>query len=179
MIRWILNLFSGARGQDAEATDLPRTASISLTDSMTIAQFDNWAASLELEYFQPHELRFLGGSHYLPSGRASGKNTLPPKAMLKNMERLARAADEIRREFGQPIRILSAYRSPAYNKAVGGASQSHHMRFQALDLAPMRGSVAQLRAACVKVRKAGGFTGGIGRYSSFIHIDNRGANVDF
>jgi ribosomal protein L17 len=52
---------------------------------MTNAQFDAWAESLGLEFFQPHELRFLGGSHYLPKGKASGKNTLPPKAMLANM----------------------------------------------------------------------------------------------
>jgi len=146
---------------------------------MTNAQFDAWAESLGLEFFQPHELRFLGGSHYLPKGKASGKNTLPPKAMLANMERLARAADAIRREFGHPLLIISAYRSPAYNSAIGGASKSYHKEFKALDLAPVRGSVAQLRAVCEKVRKAGGFTGGIGKYTTFVHIDDRGHNVNF
>jgi hypothetical protein len=182
MISWILRFFTGARGEDAKATGPPRTAPQILTETnepMTIAKFDNWATELELEFFQPHELRFLGGSHYLPTGRAAGLNGLPPKGLLTNMERLARAADAIRREFGHPVRILSAYRSAAYNAAVGGASRSEHMMFRALDLAPMRGSVAALHAACVKVRGRGGFVGGIGRYRSFVHIDDRGNNVNF
>lgn len=146
---------------------------------MNNKQFDAWAEGLGLEFFQPHELRFLGGSHYLPKGKASGKNSLPPKAMLKNMERLARAADEIRRRLGSPVRILSGYRAPEYNRAISEARASHHMSFRALDLGPMRATVPQILKVCREVRRDGFFVGGIGRYSSFVHIDDRGANVNF
>jgi uncharacterized protein YcbK (DUF882 family) len=144
---------------------------------MTNEQFDAWANGLGLEFFRPHELRFLGGQHY--QGKARGLNTLPPKALLRNMERLARALDQIRREFGQPIRILSGYRSYAYNRAIGGATYSRHMEFDALDIAPMRGTVARLHATCVAARKRGLFVGGIGRYSGFVHIDDRGTNTNW
>jgi uncharacterized protein YcbK (DUF882 family) len=35
--------------------------------------------------------------------------------------------EEIRTHFDRPIHILSGYRCPAHNKAVGGAPDSQHM----------------------------------------------------
>ena len=142
-------------------------------------RFDQFFGNLGLEFFRPHEFRFLGGSHYLSSGKAAGLNGLPPRALWENMVPMARAADEIRRRFGRPIRILSAYRTPGYNAAVGGARASYHMAFCALDLAPMAGGVAELHRVARAVRREGGFSGGIGRYASFVHVDGRGDNVDF
>jgi hypothetical protein len=142
-------------------------------------RFDTWAAGLNLKHFAPHELRFLGGSHYLPTGRAAGKNTLPPRALWENIAPVAKAADLARAELGSAMRILSAYRSPEYNLAVGGARFSRHLQFDALDLAPVNGQVATLHRILVRLRRAGIFTGGIGRYPSFVHIDARGHNVDF
>lgn len=37
---------------------------------------------------------------------------------------------------GRPIRIVSGYRSPAHNRAVGGASRSQHLVGRAADLEP-------------------------------------------
>jgi hypothetical protein len=143
-----------------------------------IDEFDAWVKSLGLRYFQPHELRFLGNSHYT-KGRAHGKNTLPPKSIWNAMVPTIRAADEARERLGSGIIILSAYRSPAYNSAIGGAKWSRHMANDALDLAPTRATVAALRKVLMDVRAEGKFQGGIGRYPNFIHIDNRGANVNF
>jgi hypothetical protein len=146
---------------------------------MSVATFDKFAESLGLRYFAPHELRFLGGSHYDHRSRAAGLNTLPPPELWKNIIPVAQAADEAREIFGSPIRILSGYRSPEYNRAVGGARYSRHMQFDALDLAPMNGHVATLHTILRRLRARGAFTGGIGRYAGFIHIDARGQNVDF
>jgi len=145
----------------------------------TQQRFDQLMSGLKLRYFAPHEIRFFGGSHYLPKGRASGLNTLPPRNLWANMIPVIRAADEAREIMGSPIRILSAYRSPEYNRAVGGARFSRHLQFDALDLAPMNGHVATLHTILKKLRSVGLFTGGIGRYSSFVHLDNRGTNTDW
>lgn len=142
-------------------------------------KFDTWAAGLGLQHFAPHELRYMGDSHYRAAGRASGLNTLPPRALWDNMASVAQAADMARGELGTPIRILSAYRSPEYNRAIGGARASRHLQFDALDLMPTDGRVATLHRILVRLRKQGVFAGGIGRYPSFVHIDARGVAADW
>jgi len=142
-------------------------------------RFDEYFAGLGLEFFRPHEFRFLGGSHYLPSGKAAGLNAVPPRELWENIMVTAGVADMARGDLGSPIRILSAYRSPAYNKAIGGANASRHVQFDALDLAPLDGRTGVLLRILKRLRTEGHFTGGIGSYPGFVHIDNRGANVDF
>lgn len=144
-----------------------------------IEEFDAWVAALGLKHFQPHEVRFLGNSHYA-SGKAQGKNGLPPKDIRFRLVPVLRAADEARERLGVGIVILSSYRSPAYNVEIGGAKYSRHMECDALDLAAPKTSVTKLRTVLKQLRKEGYFTGGMGlKYPSFVHIDNRGANVDF
>lgn len=143
-----------------------------------IEEFDAWVESLWLKNFKPHEVRFLGNSHYA-SGKAQGKNTLPPKSLRDRLIPVLRTADEARERLGVSIIILSAYRAPAYNKAIGGAKYSRHMECDALDLAAPKSSATKLRTVLRQLRKEGYFTGGIGKYPSFVHIDNRGTNVDF
>jgi len=55
------------------------------------------------------------------------------------LPRLARAFEAIRALWGKRITILSAYRTPAYNKAVGGRPKSQHVEGRALDLQPPDG----------------------------------------
>jgi hypothetical protein len=140
--------------------------------------FDEFILTLELKHFAPHEVRFLGGQHY-SHGRAQGLNTLPPRSPWKNIIPALRAADAARAVLGGPIRILSAYRSPAYNTAIGGAKASRHLTFHALDLTPLNHTPTQLRTILRQIRAQQVFTGAIGTYPTFIHIDTRPANVDF
>ena len=42
--------------------------------------------------------------------------------------------DPLREAYGKPIKINSGYRSPALNKAMKGAANSHHMRGMAADI---------------------------------------------
>lgn len=144
-----------------------------------IDNFDEWAASLGLCHFRAHELRTMGGSHYDPRSKAYGLNRLPARKLWPNIVAIARAADECRRRLGQPMLILSGYRSPAYNAAVGGAKQSRHLFFNALDLTVPGFGTVYLKRTLRDLRAEGWFTGGIGTYRNFIHIDNRGHNVDF
>lgn len=42
--------------------------------------------------------------------------------------------DPVRLLWGAPVRVNSGYRSPALNRAVGGAANSHHLRGMAADI---------------------------------------------
>lgn len=74
----------------------------------------------------------------------------------------------LRRAHGKPLFINSAYRSPKYNKSIGGASRSQHPLGRAFDV-----SIGNLDPfAFEELAISYGFQG-IGRYKTFIHIDTR------
>ncbi len=103
-------------------------------------------------------------------------NTDPPRALWPSLLAVVRVADEARHRLGKPLRINSAYRSPAYNKAISGSGGSIHMKGGALDLS---GSPATLHKILTQLRKEGFFKGGIGKYRTFVHVDVRGKNADW
>lgn len=144
-----------------------------------LAAFEALVLSWGLRYFSPAELLFLGASHH-SGGACGGLNTRPPPGRWNRMRSTALMADEIRHRFGHPIRIISGYRSPAYNGCISGAGGSFHMEFNALDLSNEGGTVADMHAIARNVRSGNSaFIGGIGRYNSFIHIDTRGTNANW
>ena len=53
--------------------------------------------------------------------------------------------EPLRRHFNVPIRINSGYRSPALNKAVGGAKRSYHLQGRAADIPLRRDWYAYIR----------------------------------
>ena len=76
-----------------------------------------------------------------------------------------------RDHFGVPIYITSAYRTPAYNKKIGGASNSYHMQGRAVDH-HAKGKVALLELA--RFYESIGCRGIIVYPNSgFVHIDSR------
>lgn len=103
-------------------------------------------------------------------------NTDPPRALWPSLLAVVKVADEARHRLGRPLRINSAYRSPAYNRAISGSSGSIHMKGGALDLS---GSPATLHRILTQMRREGLFRGGIGKYRTFCHVDVRGRNADW
>jgi uncharacterized protein YcbK (DUF882 family) len=103
-------------------------------------------------------------------------NTDPPRSLWPSLLAVTKVADEARHRLGKPLRINSAYRSPAYNRAISGAIASIHVRGGALDLS---GSPATLHKILTQMRAEGLFRGGIGRYKTFTHVDVRGKNADW
>src|SRR5688572_11702254 len=51
----------------------------------------------------------------------------PREFILSRLVALCEALEVIRGELGSSIRIVSGYRSPAYNAKIGGARKSQHM----------------------------------------------------
>lgn len=76
----------------------------------------------------------------------------------------------VRNYFGKPVTINSAYRSPTWNKKVGGATGSQHVKGTACDI-----KVANVPSSAVAAYLEANYPKhGIGYYSTFVHIDSRG-----
>ncbi|KZD03066.1 YcbK family protein [Oceanibaculum pacificum] len=74
----------------------------------------------------------------------------------------------LRDQLGRPLIVRSAYRSPAHNRAVGGAPHSKHLDGTAFDIAMANHDPAAFEAAAREV----GFLGfGLYPRSGFMHVD--------
>ncbi len=74
----------------------------------------------------------------------------------------------IRDHFCAPVTINSAYRTESYNKKIGGAKSSYHMKGQAFDIV-VKGRSPQEVA---RYAQSLGIPGII-QYNSFVHVDSR------
>lgn len=71
----------------------------------------------------------------------------------------------------KPIRVLSGYRSPAVNRAVGGSRNSAHMTGHAVDfVCPGFGTPAQVAAFLARELKAMGYDQVIEEFGEWVHI---------
>lgn len=71
---------------------------------------------------------------------------------------------------GHPVTIHSGCRCPAYNKKVGGSPNSQHLVGRAADISiegVPHGTVHAVASSAL------GYTGGLGSYATFNHLDTR------
>ena len=95
-----------------------------------------------------------------------------PEKLIPNVVKLSANLQTLRDELGESLTINSAYRSPKWNKAVGGAPNSMHLQAKASDLVCKSKTPKQLKAVIEKLIKAGKMQdGGVGLYPSFVHYD--------
>ena len=83
---------------------------------------------------------------------------------------LVRLLQQIRDHFGAQVIINSAYRTPAHNKAVGGAAGSQHLRGTAADIVVSGATPLEVAQYAEHLQP---HSGGIGVYKSFTHVDVR------
>lgn len=103
--------------------------------------------------------------------------TSVPDEYLSNVELLAKNLQVLRDKVGLPIIIISGYRSPEYNKKIGGAKRSQHMLAKAADIIIKGMSSTEVKEVIISLIKSGEMhPGGIGLYQTFTHYDVRGAN---
>ena len=136
-----------------------------------MAEFQKLLDENGIRYFTADEVFFRGASD-----ARLHLNTDPPRGLWPSLIKVLKVADEARDRLGKSLRINSAYRSPSYNRAIGGAAASQHMKGAALDLS---GSPATLYRIIQEMRSQGLFKGGIGKYNTFVHVDVRGRNADW
>lgn len=97
-------------------------------------EFRAFVDGLNLRHFRAEELL-----HGVDRTAGPVRNRMPPRESWSNLVPTILVLDTLRSEIGAPIRLLSAYRAPEYNRAIGGASASQHQDFRALDFTCDRG----------------------------------------
>jgi zinc D-Ala-D-Ala carboxypeptidase len=110
----------------------------------------------------------------VPSNRWRWKNFSPAEIACRGTgsirvhEEALDKLQALRDRLGKPLIVLSAYRSPQHNRAIGGAPRSKHMDGTAFDISMANHDPAAFEAAA----RAVGFLG-FGYYprSGFMHID--------
>lgn len=136
--------------------------------------FEQYIDRQGVRNFTGHEL-----SRYFYRWVDNVQNAYPPRAAWPNFLPVLRVVDDLRDHLGRPVRITSSYRSPAYNKAVGGKSQSLHKRFMAADIQCDGVTPTEVWRILKTWRDQGKFAGGLGLYKTFVHVDTRGHNADW
>jgi hypothetical protein len=76
--------------------------------------------------------------------RAGIDNTPGPMEKAALQATIINVMQPLRNAMGRPIRVTSGYRSLACNTKIGGATNSQHMRGQAIDFQDPAGNLAQM-----------------------------------
>jgi uncharacterized protein YcbK (DUF882 family) len=121
------------------------------------------------DHFNAEEFRSHDGVDY------------PAEWVDDRLRPLCALLEQVRALAGGPLAVISGYRSPAHNTAVGGAKLSQHMEGRAADVRPVTdgGSLAhacaELHARVLAAAQRGELPdlGGLGLYPGWIHVDIR------
>jgi uncharacterized protein YcbK (DUF882 family) len=107
-------------------------------------------------------------------------DVVPPQ-LVANATELLKNLQVLRDACGKSIKIISGYRSPERNKAVGGATMSQHMYANAADIQITGLTPQQMYDLVEKLIKEGKMKqGGLGLYpreGGWIHYDTRGTKA--
>lgn len=144
------------------------------TEPLKSETFEEYINRQGFKHFSGEEL-----ARYFSQVRGGVRNDYPPRMIWPRFLPTLHIVDELRTTLGKPVRVTSSYRSPAYNKAVGGAPMSQHKQFRAADIQVDGASPAQVYQLLSLWRDQGRFKGGLGLYPTFVHIDTRGTNADW
>lgn len=110
----------------------------------------------------------------------------PAEWLETRLAALCSQLDLIRDAWKGPLRVVSGYRSPAWNAKVGGVGASQHMEGRAADIAPiashelMDEACMDLHARISRLLAAGTLPliGGVGVYKGWVHVDIRPRPAD-
>lgn len=88
--------------------------------------------------------------------------------ILLDVSFVADKLQAIRDHFGSPVTINSGYRTEKYNKKVGGASKSYHMKGQAFDITVKGRTPLEVAQYAHQLG-----VNGVIQYNTFVHVDSR------
>ena len=95
-----------------------------------------------------------------------------PLQVYYRLQKLAIQLQVLREYLNTPITINSGYRSPEYNKKIGGVAKSQHILGNAADIT-MKGYTPKniYNAIEFLIDKGEMLQGGLGLYKNFVHYD--------
>lgn len=85
-------------------------------------------------------------------------------------DELVKILQQIRDYFGKAVTINSGYRTPTYNKKIGGAAYSQHMYGTAADIVVSGVKPSEVYSFADSILSG---RGGVGKYDTFTHVDVR------
>jgi uncharacterized protein YcbK (DUF882 family) len=101
-----------------------------------------------------------------------------PAFVKKNVETLAEDLQVVRDVVKKPIKITNAYRCQEHNTKVGGVKTSQHILGKAADIQVDGIEPKEVADHVEALMKSELITkGGVGRYSTFTHVDVRGSDA--
>lgn len=110
---------------------------------------------------------------YQPDGEPV-MNPFPPRKLIPNIIPTLEILFETWLHFDRKgVIVHSCWRSPAYNATIGGSKSSLHKDFNAIDFSIVGVNPSEVADYLESHHLA--VTTGVGRYSSFTHLDTRGA----
>ncbi len=89
-------------------------------------------------------------------------------------QELLYALEAVREHFNAPVTINSAFRCKPHNASVGGVGNSRHLYGEAADIVVRGVEPSEVADYCESLVRS---HGGVGRYSTFTHIDVRGTKA--
>ena len=181
------NLQVNAASSASESFEGPETEPGSGIETASLStELEAYIDGLGLQYFEGREF-----TPYWSRTCGNISNSPPPRDLWKNIAPTLAVLERLRGEIGAAIIITSSYRDPDYNASscVGGVSNSQHRQFKAIDFVAL-GETPSSWAAKLRDYRGQQFTnphdgssfsfrGGIGTYSTFVHIDTRGSDADW
>ena len=99
-----------------------------------------------------------------------------PNSLRPRIKKLVETVlQPLRDHLNVPIAIVSGYRSPEYNRKIGGARNSQHIVGNAADIKAEGIPPRELYEYILRMRRAGLLPtlGGIGLYRRWVHVDIR------
>lgn len=100
-----------------------------------------------------------------------------PPELVDNVRRLAEQLQKLRDFVRKPVRVISGYRTPAWNEA-RGAERSRHLTAEAADIRVAGWSPKQVHDAILDLIRVGGMQqGGLGLYLPRAATDKRRARL--
>lgn len=181
-VRWMRSMMpSGGRTRDVNVTRneindlLEEPKKVNRED--TIIEFQRLLDENEIEHFTSVEVLTMGRSHYQEESLGYQQNSLPPVQLWDNIIPTVRILDKLRTYYNSPVIITNGYRNETYNDLIGGSTNSQHKEFRALDFYVKGHEPMVVSRKLQEWRIEGKFTGGIGTYKTFTHLDTRGYNA--
>lgn len=95
----------------------------------------------------------------------------PPSELINNAKLTISIVDEIFSIFPNQFKFSSGYRTPQHNSAVGGVSNSYHVKALAADFTPLNGNFDYYKNSLIQIVSKYGFELIDERNKNHFHIE--------